>query len=142
MQNVLEAQRDGIWATQEKNTRLFTDAFHTSRTVTLLFSVNKSMAFQGAAIMTTPPTPSIPSPAFCKKLKWPCSPAFRIQWICRAPVHFRFVGHLRNSLNVDDEGKAHAVLVGKDGQEVDEVAGRGVVEILRERDGGRGEDGV
>jgi hypothetical protein len=48
MQNVIDAQRDGVWATQEKNTRLFTDAFHTCRSVLLLFSVNKSMAFQGA----------------------------------------------------------------------------------------------
>jgi hypothetical protein len=48
MQNVIEAQRDGVWATQEKNTRLFTEAFHSCRSVVLLFSVNKSMAFQGA----------------------------------------------------------------------------------------------
>jgi hypothetical protein len=48
MQNVVEAQRNGIWATQEKNTRLFTEAFRDCRSVVLLFSVNKSMAFQGA----------------------------------------------------------------------------------------------
>jgi hypothetical protein len=48
MQNVIEAQRDGVWATQEKNTRLFIDAFHSCHSVVLLLSVNKSMAFQGA----------------------------------------------------------------------------------------------
>jgi hypothetical protein len=48
LQNVIEAQRDSVWETQEKNTRLFTDAFHACRSVVLLFSVNKSMAFQGA----------------------------------------------------------------------------------------------
>ena len=39
--------KDGLWATQEKNQSLLTEAFHTSRHVILLFSVNRSMAFQG-----------------------------------------------------------------------------------------------
>lgn len=47
VENVLAAQRDGIWSTQLKNEQILTDAFHTSRHVILLFSVNKSMAFQG-----------------------------------------------------------------------------------------------
>lgn len=46
-ENVSQAMKDGLWATQEKNERLLTDAFHTSRHVILLFSVNRSMAFQG-----------------------------------------------------------------------------------------------
>ena len=45
--NVSTAMRDGVWATQEKNEQLLTNAFHTSRHVVLLFSVNKSTAFQG-----------------------------------------------------------------------------------------------
>lgn len=45
--NVVQAMNDGLWATQEKNETLFTEAFHTSRHVILLFSVNRSMAFQG-----------------------------------------------------------------------------------------------
>ena len=45
--NVVQAMKDGVWATQEKNQSLLTDAFHTSRHVILLFSVNRSMAFQG-----------------------------------------------------------------------------------------------
>ncbi|KAG9525264.1 hypothetical protein KCV07_g1365, partial [Aureobasidium melanogenum] len=141
MQNVIDAQRDGVWATQEKNTRLFTDAFHTCRSVLLLFSVNKSMAFQGAAVMTSPPSPTVPQPLFCKKLKWPCSPPFRIRWLCTTPVHFKFVGHLRNTLNPGDDGQPHAVLVGKDGQEVNTSTGQGVVEILRQADlEAKGED--
>ncbi|KAH0372139.1 hypothetical protein KCU65_g1269, partial [Aureobasidium melanogenum] len=141
MQNVIDAQRDGVWATQEKNTRLFTDAFHTCRSVVLLFSVNKSMAFQGAAVMTSPPSPTVPQPLFCKKLKWPCSPPFRIRWLCTTPVHFKYVGHLRNTLNPGDDGQPHAVLVGKDGQEVNTSTGQGVVEILRQTDlEAKGED--
>ncbi|KEQ79266.1 hypothetical protein M438DRAFT_284063 [Aureobasidium pullulans EXF-150] len=140
MQNVIEAQRDGVWATQEKNTEMFAEAFHSCRSVVLLFSVNKSMAFQGAAVMTSPPSATVPQPAFCKKLKWPTSPPFRIRWICTTSVHFKFVGHLRNMYNPNDDGEPHAVLVGKDGQEVSTSAGEGVVEILRARDGeARGE---
>ena len=45
--NVVQAMKDGVWATQEKNQSLLTEAFHTSRHVILLFSVNRSMAFQG-----------------------------------------------------------------------------------------------
>ena len=45
--NVATAMRDSVWATQEKNEKLLTEAFKTSRHVILLFSVNKSVAFQG-----------------------------------------------------------------------------------------------
>ena len=30
--------------------------------------------------MASPPTPSLPKPAFCAKLNWPTSPAFRLEW--------------------------------------------------------------
>jgi hypothetical protein len=43
-------------------------------------------------------------------------------------------------MNLDVDGKPYAMLVGKDGQEVDQVAGEGVVEILREREEDEGED--
>jgi hypothetical protein len=45
--NVATAMRDGLWATQVKNEQLLTEAFKSSRHVILLFSVNKSTAFQG-----------------------------------------------------------------------------------------------
>lgn len=45
--NVEISQRDGTWATQLQNEELFTDAFNKCRNVVLVFSVNKSMAFQG-----------------------------------------------------------------------------------------------
>lgn len=91
--------------------------------------------------MTSPPSPTVPQPLFCQKLKWPCSPPFRIRWLCTTPVHFKFVGHLRNTLNPGDDGQPHAVLVGKDGQEVNTSTGQGVVEILRQTDlEAKGED--
>jgi hypothetical protein len=44
-------------------------------------------------------------------------------------------------MNPGEDGQPHAVLVGKDGQEVNKSAGEGVVEILRQRDvEAKGED--
>ncbi|KAM3416994.1 hypothetical protein BST61_g8577 [Cercospora zeina] len=130
-QNVEEAQRTNIWATQEKNEETLTDAFKTARRVILLFSVNKSMAFQGYALMTSAPDARIQKPSFTTKLNWPTSPAFTLRWLAKTPIHFKLVGHIKNTLNYDeDRGEPHAVLVGKDGQEVSAEAGRGVVQIL------------
>lgn len=46
-ENVEAAQRESIWATQPHNEELLAEAFKSSRHVILLFSVNKSTAFQG-----------------------------------------------------------------------------------------------
>ena len=40
-------RKQNIWATQEKNEDIFNEAFHNCRHVILIFSINKSMAFQG-----------------------------------------------------------------------------------------------
>lgn len=45
--NVAAAMRESLWSTQEKNEHLLADAYHSSRTVVLCFSVNNSKAFQG-----------------------------------------------------------------------------------------------
>ena len=84
--------------------------------------------------MTSPPDPSLPKPPFCSKLNWTTSPAFSLHWLATTSVHFRLVGHLKNTCNPDDEGTPRAVLVGKDGQEVSQDAGMGVVWILDEAD--------
>lgn len=131
-ENVAAAQRDNIWATQEKNEALLTEAFQNSRHVILLFSVNKSMAFQGYALMTSAPDTNIPKPGSASKLHWKTSPAFQLRWLGTTPVHFRMVGHLKNCYNLDERGESRAVLVGKDGQEVSAEAGMGVVWILDE----------
>jgi hypothetical protein len=90
--------------------------------------------------MTSPPDPSLPMPSFCNKLNWATSPAFTLRWLATTPVHFRLVGHLKNTCNPDEEGQPRAVLVGKDGQEISQDAGMGVVLILDEADAveGRG----
>jgi hypothetical protein len=45
--NVLQAQKDGLWVTQEQNESLYADAFKAYRHVIFFFSVNNSKAFQG-----------------------------------------------------------------------------------------------
>lgn len=82
--------------------------------------------------MTSPPTHSLPKPSFCAKLNWGTSPAFTLRWLATTPVHFKMVGHLKNTCNPDESGVPRAVLVGKDGQEISQEAGMGVVWILDE----------
>ncbi|KAF2171787.1 hypothetical protein M409DRAFT_50430 [Zasmidium cellare ATCC 36951] len=131
-ENVIAAQRENLWATQEKNEDLLAEACKTSRHVILLFSVNKSMAFQGYALMTSPPDPKMPKPAFASKLNWGTSAAFSLRWLGTTSIHFRLIGHLKNTLNKDEKGESRAVLIGKDGQEVSADAGMGVVWALDE----------
>jgi len=83
--------------------------------------------------MTSPPDPKLPKPSFCTKLNWSTSAPFTLRWLATTPVHFRMVGHLKNTCNVDDvTGEPRAVLVGKDGQEISNDAGMGVAWVLDE----------
>jgi hypothetical protein len=68
-----------------------------------------------------------PEPEWVQDLRWPSSPPFFIRWITVAEMRFSKVGRLRNSLN---EGQA--VLVGRDGQEIDEYCGIGFRELMDE----------
>ncbi len=74
--------------------------------------------------MVSPPSPDTPHPTFERGIHWEVSPPFRVQWLSKTSVEFFRIGHLKNALN---EGLA--VLVGKDGQEVEEGCGR---ELVRE----------
>lgn len=93
--------------------------------------------------MTSAPDPKLPKPNHLSRLNWKTSPAFTLRWLSTTPIHFKLIGHLKNTFNIDDKGEARAVLVGKDGQEVSADAGMGVVWALdeaevveKERDGG------
>ncbi|KAK4503013.1 hypothetical protein PRZ48_006440 [Zasmidium cellare] len=131
-ENVIAAQHENLWATQEKNEKVLAEAYKASRHVILIFSVNKSMAFQGYALMTSPPDPKLAKPAFASKLNWGTSAAMSLRWLGTTPIHFRLIGHLKNTLNTDERGEARAVLIGKDGQEISADAGKGVVWALDE----------
>lgn len=60
-----------------------------------------------------------------KTLLWPCSPPFRIRWITVAETRFSKVGHLKNSLNDN-----RPVLIGRDGQEIEDTCGAALRELI------------
>ena len=77
--------------------------------------------------MTSAPSEDNPLPAWSKPLIWEASPPFHIQWIVIREIPFNRTGHLKNSFN---EGQA--VLVGKDGQEVEPRCGQALCELIDE----------
>ena len=84
--------------------------------------------------MSSTPSPDTPRPKWMNGIHWNTSNPFRVEWQSKGAVPFRLIGHLKNSLN---EGQA--VLVGKDGQEVEEECGRQLVSALLELGGGENE---
>ncbi|KAK3945494.1 YTH domain-containing protein 1 [Diplogelasinospora grovesii] len=122
--NVRQCMVDGLWTTQVQNGPVLSSAFAHCKHVILFFSVNKSKAFQGYARMTTAPSPDTPLPKWMHNIQWETTPPFRVEWLSKVAVEFKRIGHLKNSLNEN-----LAVLVGRDGQEIEEGCGH---ELLRE----------
>lgn len=74
-----------------------------------------------------PGAAGVETPSWQKGLLWDPTPPFRIRWITVADTKFRTVGHLKNAYN---EGLA--VLVGRDGQEIEEECGTALCELIDE----------
>lgn len=70
---------------------------------------------------------SVEIPQWQRGINWEISGAFRIRWLVVCSTRFTHVGHLKNSLN---EGQA--VLIGKDGQEIEEGCGGALVDVIDE----------
>lgn len=68
--------------------------------------------------MVTAPSRDTPKPRWVVNINWEVSDPFRIEWLSKTEVEFFRIGHIKNPFNEDN-----AVLVGKDGQEVEEEAG-------------------
>ncbi|KAL7788186.1 hypothetical protein V8C37DRAFT_411754 [Trichoderma ceciliae] len=132
--NVEMSQRDGLWITKAKNGPIFTSAFHQHKNVFLIFSVNKSKAFQGYARLTTAPNADIATARWMSNISWQASSPFRIEWLNTRRTEFWKLGDLKNSFNDDAP-----VFFGRDGQEYPESCGRKIIEIM---DRGTGERGV
>src|SRR5689334_2629938 len=75
--------------------------------------------------MATAPSPDIPKPRWIANINWEVSDPFRLEWLSKTEVEFFHVGHIKNAYN-----EGNAVLVGKDGQEVEEGAGRQLVKEM------------
>ncbi len=83
------------------------------------------LCFPQARMESVPGT--APEPAWTKNLLWPSSPPFYIRWITIANTRFSRVGHLKNALNEN-----LAVLVGRDGQEIEQNCGAALCELIDE----------
>ncbi len=70
---------------------------------------------------------SIKVPNWQKAITWESTGAFRVKWLVVCSTRFHRIGHLKNALN-DNQ----AVLIGKDGQEIEENCGRGLIELIDE----------
>ncbi|PTB48042.1 hypothetical protein M431DRAFT_535828 [Trichoderma harzianum CBS 226.95] len=123
--NVDMSQRDGLWITSARNGAIFANAFKHHKNVFLIFSVNKSKAFQGYARMTSPPTTTIPPPEWMNNISWEASLPFHVQWLSTHRTEFWKFGKLRNPLN-----DWKPIFVGRDGQEIPETCGREMVYVL------------
>lgn len=66
-----------------------------------------------------------PTPIWAKDLIWESTPPFYIDWISTNETRFNRCGTLKNVMN---EGQA--VLVGRDGQEIDGSCGRGLCRLI------------
>jgi len=133
-----------IWTTQAQNGPIFAEAFENCKNVILVFSINKSRAFQGyvshpiaddvfhcltqteQARMESLPG-SVEVPAWQKAINWESAGAFKVRWLVICSTRFHRIGHLKNAYNENQ-----AVLIGKDGQEIEENCGAGLIELIDE----------
>jgi len=122
----LRCIEDSIWTTQIQNGDLFKEAFLNCKNVILVFSINQSKAFQGYARMENLPG-SEDIPAWQNSINWESAGAFRVKWLCIVSTRFSRVGHLKNSLNENNP-----VLIGKDGQEIEEFCGQSLCTLIDE----------
>lgn len=70
---------------------------------------------------------SVEPPRWQRSIAWESAGAFQVRWIVICSTSFRRIGHLKNALN---EGLA--VLIGKDGQEIDEACGSNLITLIEE----------
>ncbi len=71
-----------------------------------------------------------PNPSWTEGLLWKASGGFHIRWLTIADTRFSRVGHLKNPFN-----EHQAVLVGRDGQEVEAMCGEALCGLIDEEGG-------
>lgn len=115
-ENVVKSVRHSLWATQRKNEQRLDEAFRTAPAVLLVFSVNRSEAFQGYARMRSP---------IGKPRSRGVDPfngfgrLFDVEWLRLHDLGYVEVESLRNPLNGD-----RPVQFSRDGQELTNEVGR------------------
>jgi len=108
-EHVVKSVEHSVWATQRKNEQKLNDAFRTSTAVILVFSVNKSGAFQGYARMR-----SLTGRATCRGDPFNgFGRLFDVEWLRLHDIDVAEVNYLRNPLD-----ESRQVGYSRDGQEL------------------------
>ncbi|KAG9145056.1 hypothetical protein Leryth_018344 [Lithospermum erythrorhizon] len=129
-QNIELSVRKGIWATQVVNEPILDEAFHNSRKVILIFSVNMSGFFQGYAQMTSSVgwrQDSIWNQGSGGNNRWGHS--FKVKWLCLNDLPFEKTLHLKNPLN-----QYKPVKISRDCQELPQDIGEALCELIDRKD--------
>lgn len=115
-ENVSLAKAKGVWSTLPVNEKKLNAAFHSARSVILIFSVRESGKFQGFARLSSeshhggsPIHWVLPAGMNAKML----GGVFKIDWLCRRELPFLKTAHLSNPWN-----DHKPVKIGRDGQEI------------------------
>lgn len=121
-EHVIKSVKHSLWATQRKNEATLDAAFHCSPAVILVFSVNRSDAFQGYALMRSPvgrPRPGLGDPfnGFGR--------LFDVEWLRLHDLQYREVENIRNPLDGD-----RSVRFSRDGQEIANQAGQRLCRLI------------
>jgi len=66
-------------------------------------------------------------PEWQRSINWESAGAFKVKWLVICSTRFHRIGHLKNAYNENQ-----AVLIGKDGQEIEENCGAGLIELIDE----------
>ncbi len=70
---------------------------------------------------------SVEVPEWQRSINWESAGAFKVRWLVICSTRFHRVGHLKHAYNENQ-----AVLIGKDGQEIEENCGAGLIELIDE----------
>ena len=70
---------------------------------------------------------SVEKPQWQGAINWESTGAFKVKWLVICSTRFSRIGHLKNPYNENQ-----AVLIGKDGQEIEERCGSALIELIDE----------
>lgn len=120
-EHVVKSVQHNVWATQRKNEQKLNDAYRNSTGVILVFSVNKSGAFQGYARMR-----SLTGRSACRTDPFNgFGRLFDVEWMRLHDLEVPEVQHLRNPL--DD---SRQVGFSRDGQELGHAVGAELCRLI------------
>lgn len=127
------ALREGCWATQPQNERVFDDAFGKHQEVVLFVSVQQSGGIQGYGRMMAPvgSAPQVP----WLDINADVVNNFYVSWDCAVPLPFDLVKHLANPWNdvrkgARSQGPPLPLHRHRDGQELAPKVGEGLLQAM------------